>query len=158
MTEEQRTIYNGFFKRYNSPSDFAEVRIQRTLYKPENEYECAKLATYDKWAEETIKTLESAIEKVKIYRMAVCERYNELQFANVQKVVKLKREKHYGENKVYYYLLLIDRYEDGHEQTTKSVKYAGTERKQAIADFEKFAKENKNFIAIKEIEKSKWEK
>lgn len=158
MTEEQRKIYDDFFKRYGSPSDDAEIRIQHTFYKPNTIYDVERLKTYDKWANDTIKQLEKAIEKAKIYRMAICERYNELHFSNVQKIVKLKREKRCHDNKVYYYLMFIDRYEDGHEQTTNSIKYTGKERKKAIEDFEKFAKENKQYIAIKEIEKSRWEK
>lgn len=158
MTEEQNKIYDDFFHRFGSPSNDAEIRITHTFYKPDNIYSVENLMRYDKWAEEEIQRLEKALEQVKIYRIAICERYNFLQFENVQKIVKLKREKLSYYNKVYFYLLFIDRYEDGHEEIIKSIKYAGKERKQAIEDFEKFANENKSYIAVKEIEKGYWEK
>ena len=158
MTDEQKNVYENFFRRYGSPSDTAEIRITHTFYKPDEIYNAEQLARYDNWAAETIERLQKAIEQVQIYRIGICERYNFLQFANVQKVVKLKREKHSYDNKVYYYLQLIDRYEDGHEEQTKSTKYAGADRRKAISDFEEFAKENKNYIAVKDIEKSPWEK
>ena len=158
MTEEQKMIYEDFFHRFGAPSDTAEIRINHTFYKPDEIYNIDNLMRYDKWAAEEILRLQKAIEQVQIYRIAICERYNLLQFANVQKVVKLKREKHSYDNKVFYYLQFIDRYEDGHEEQTKSIKYAGADRRKAIADFEEFAKENKNYIAVKDIAKSYWEK
>lgn len=158
MTKEQKEIYEDLFTRYGSPSDVAEIKITSVLHDARRLYDTNYILRCDNHAEEYIKQLEKAIEKLKIYRIAICERYNELQFANIQKVVKLKREKHFHDNKVYYYLQLLDRYEDGHEEITKNTKYTGKERKKALEDFEKFVKENKNYIAVKDIEKGRWEK
>ena len=158
MTKEQKEIYENFFTRYGSPSEVAEIRINNAFYKVNNIYDESTLMRYDNYAHEDIKRLEKMIEQLKIYRIAICERYNELQFAHVQKVVKLKREKRTYDNKVYYYLELINRYDNGHDEQIKSTRYTGKERKKAIEDFERFANENKNYIAEKDIEKGKWEK
>lgn len=158
MTEEQKEIYKELFTRYCSPSDVAEIKITSVLHDASKLYDTNYIMRCDNYAEECIKQFEKAIEKLKIYRIAICERYNELQFANIQKIVKLKREKHSYDNKVYYYLQLLDRYEDGHEEQIKNTRYTGKERKKALEDFDKFAKENKNYIAIKDIEKGHWEK
>lgn len=158
MTEAQKEIYKELFTRYGSLSDVAEIRITGVLHDARKLYDTNYISRCDDHAEEYIKQCEKAIEKLKIYRIAICERYNELQFANIQKVVKLKREKHLYDNKVYYYLQLLERYEDGHEEQIKSTRYTGKERKKALEDFENFVKENKNYIAVKDIEKGKWEK
>ena len=158
MTEEQKEIYKELFTRYGSSSDVGEIRITSVLHDARKLYDTNYILRCDEHAEEYIKQFEKAIERLKIYRIAICERYNELQFANIQKVVKLKREKHCCDNKVYFYLQLLDRYEDGHEEQIKSIRYTGKERKKALEDFEKFAKENKNYIAVKDIAKGKWEK
>ena len=158
MTDKQKEKFNQLFTRYGSPSKEGEIRINKTFYSPGQVYNFNKLRMYDEWAADALNRLNEAIEQVQAYRIAICERYNELQFANVEKVIKLKREKNTWDNKVYYFLMFIERHQDGHEEIIKSDKYAGIERKKALEDFENFVKNNKNYIAVKDIEKSRFEK
>ena len=95
---------------------------------------------------------------MKIYRLAIAEQYNKLQTAPVKKIVRLERKKDTYNNLVFYWLLTIDKYEDGHEEQTSSVKYLGTDRMKAINDFKQYQKEHPGISASMNIKKAAWER
>ena len=115
--------------------------------------------TRDQWTVDYIKDLEQEIEMLKEYRLLLSDRYNYLESATTVPVIILKREKSYYENKVYYYLIEYKRILDtGKDIQVSSKKYPGSERKQAIADFNSYIKGHPGIIAEKDIEKGKWER
>ena len=158
MTDEQKQVYEQLFTRYGSPSREAELTVRDYLIKPDTIYDCDRLLRDDKEAQKTIEALENAIEKMNIYRLAIAEQYNKLQTAPVKKIVRLERKKDTYNNKVFYWLLTIDKYEDGHEEQTSSVKYLGTDRMKAINDFKQYQKEHPGISASMNIKKAAWER
>lgn len=59
---------------------------------------------------------------------------------------------------VFYYIQFYDvNLVDGHEEMTRSIKYTGKERNQAIEHFEQLKKEKSNAIFEMDIAKKAWE-
>lgn len=94
----------------------------------------------------------------KIWKDRAANRYNFIKTAPTKHKIKLYREKRYQE-KVFYYIQFYDvNLVDGHEEMTRSIKYTGKERKQAIEHFEQLKKEKSNAIFEIDIEKRSWER
>lgn len=159
MTDEQRQVIESLFKRYGSASDDVELHAREYLIKPEKLDTIERVLHYDKSAEKTIEQLEKMIEKLQIYRIALCDQYNFLQTAPKKAIVKLKREKSYRDNKVYYYIMELEKNLINENETLiSSKKFSGKVRKKAFEEFEEYIKNHPGVIAIKEIEKESWER
>lgn len=117
----------------------------------------------EEWGSRTnrqIKELQAAIETLQSYDQLLYARAQELTVAPWHHEIHLTREKRYYENKVYYYLRLLKVYDTAgiDPETLENHKYTGTERRQAIKDFESYQKSHPGIVAVKDIEKSKWER
>ena len=109
-------------------------------------------------AEKDIERLENYILQLKAYEIALTERYNCLETVPTKHKIKLQRNKKYQGN-VFYYIIFYDvNMETNEEIETKRTTYKGTERKQAIADFEQLKNEYKCAIFEIDIEKPKYER
>lgn len=154
ITEETiKETINNLFRRFGSPSDDASIEIREYLIKPDKIAELNRIREYDKSAAETISKLEKTIEKLKIYRIALQKQYAAIELAPKKEVIKLTRRQDYRTKKVFYYLTEYEKnMNTGAEVMKSNKKYPGTERKQAIADFEQYIKEHKYCIYEKNIE------
>lgn len=145
-------------KGHNSDHSY-QATLHVTLYDPEKTTDKSFLLNRDKWASDDIQRLEEYIKVLKAYRQAIAERYQELETQPTIPVVTLKREKNYYSNKVFYYLIISRKYvNSGEMQQVSSTKYAGTDRKKAIDDFNSYVKSHPGIEAIKDIQKGRWEK
>lgn len=159
MTPEQEKELQELFSRYGSPSKECDARVNIYLTAPDALKEPEKVLYYDNKAIDYIKALADKIEQLKAYRMALAERYNYLATAPTQSIVRLKRQRQYYDNKVYYFLVTYSRNMlDGSETETASTKYTGQERHKAIADYKAYIKSHPGIIAEMDIKKSKWER
>lgn len=115
-------------------------------------YQGAQAARYASEFRAMIETMES-------YQSLIYDRVQELTTAPYHTEIHLRREKWY-DNKVKYYLEVKKVYDvPGIDpETIESTVYPGTERRQAIKDFEDYQKSHPGIIAIKDIEKGKWER
>ena len=110
-----------------------------------------------KRAEEDINRLENYILQLKAYEIALTERYNYLETVPKKQKIKLQRYKKYRGN-VFYHIIFYEVNLDTNEEIEiKRTTYKGTERKQALIDFESLKTEYKSAIFVKDIEKSKYE-
>lgn len=110
-------------------------------------------------ADRYITELTAVIETMQAYQMLVYERIQELTTAPYHTEVHLTREKRY-DNKVRYHLEVKKVYDVPgiNPVTTERTTYPGTERHKALADFTAYQKAHSGIIAIKDIEKAKWER
>lgn len=107
---------------------------------------------------EDLERLEEITLELKAYQIELTNRYNFIKTAPTRQKIKLYREKRYQE-KVFYYIQFYDvNLVDGHEEITRSIKYTGKERKQAIEHFEQLKKEKSNAIFEMDIAKKSWER
>lgn len=105
--------------------------------------------------------LRHMIETMAAYESLIYDRVQELTTAQYHTEIHLRREKrYYNDGKVFYYLEAVKVYDDPgiKPETIERTTYPGTERRQAIKDFEAYQKSHPGIIAVKDIEKSKWER
>lgn len=158
MTPEQDKALKDLFSRYGHPAREADIRITGYLLHPGDLDTTARVKDYDKSAERTIQELEEKIRQLKVYRIALAERYNYLATAPTAPVVRLTRRKTY-EGKVYYDLITYNRnLLDGQEVKTSSTTFPGKERHKAIAAYNDYVKAHPGITAEMDIEKRRWEK
>lgn len=105
-----------------------------------------------------IKEAQAVIETMQAYQQLLYARVQLLETAPYHLEVILKREKRY-DGKVWYWLTVQKvREVDGVEpETLEQTKYPGTERSKALKDFAAYQKSHPGIIAVKDIEKGKWE-
>ena len=102
---------------------------------------------------------KAMIETMEAYQSLIYDRVQALTQAPYHMEVHLNRHKRY-DNKVHYYLEVKKVYDapgiepDTIERTT----YPGTERRQALKDFAAYQKSHPGIIAVKGIEKARWER
>ena len=155
MTDTMKELFKG----YNCHHDTVEHNHRISYVDPEVMDETKRILFYDSWSKDHIEAMEKEIALLKEYRIALAERYNYLESAATTPVIKLKRERSYSDNKVFYYLIEYKRILDtGKDIQVNSTKYPGSERRQAIADYNAYIKGHPGIIAIKDIEKGKWER
>lgn len=160
MTDRQQQAFNDLFTKYGSP---LKEHITKTIYisceHPENIDTVSRIMDYDKSASDKIKELQAYIEELQSYRIALSERYNYIETAPTIPVIKLKRERSYYQKKVYYYLTTYSRDLNTNKDTLKeSKKYPGTERKQAIQDFNTYIATHPGIISELDIVKPAFER
>lgn len=160
MTDIQQQLFNELFTRYGSPcKDSADKTIYLHFYHPEQLDKITDVARYDKRAEQDIKDLENYIEKIKVYRLALAERYNYITTAPITPVIELKRYKSYSTKKVTYSVNIYNRdLNTGKDILVSSNCYPGTDRKKAIEQFDNYISTHPGIITIKDIDKSPWER
>lgn len=158
MTPEQNRTMQELFQRYGSPAREADIRISGYLLRPDQLDTIARVKDYDQTAERTIQELEEKIRQLKVYRIALAERYNYLATAPTAPVVRLTRRKTY-EGKVFYYLTIYERnLLDGKEVKTNSTTFPGKERHKAIAAYNDYVQAHPGIVAEMDIEKRGWER
>ena len=115
-------------------------------------YQGAQASRYADELREMIQTMES-------YQSLIYDRVQELTTAPYHTEIHLSREKRY-QSKVKYYLDVKKVYDvPGIDpETINRNVYPGTDRSQAIKDFEAYQKSHPGIIAVKDIEKGKWER
>lgn len=165
MTDKQKELlhemFNGGYSFGSWPpraGDIKTFHIQSYFWPPHTIDKLKEIADSDKKAAATIEECQKAIETLTAYRIALAERYNELATAPTVPVVKLIREKRYQHNVKYYIRFCSRNLDTGKDIETDVKVYEGSERHQAIKDFEAYVKEHPGIIAEKNIEKSKWER
>ena len=158
MTPDQDKALKGLFSRYGHSSTEADIRISGYLLRPDQLDTTARVKDYDQSAERTIQELEEKIRQLKVYRIALAERYNYLATAPTGPVVRLTRQKTY-EGKVFYYLTTYERnLLDGHETKTSSTTFPGKEQHKAIAAYNDYVQAHPGITAEMDIEKRSWER
>ena len=138
-----------------------ELSVTRHIYLPDpntintmDRLTChgARAARYASELREMIQTMES-------YQSLIYDRVQALTTSPYHIEIHLRREKRY-QSKVKYYLEVKKVYDvPGIDpETINSTVYPGTERSQAIKDFEAYQKSQNGIITVKDIEKGKWER
>ena len=116
-----------------------------------------RLAQYDGSAARDIKRLESVIEDLRQYRIALAERYNQLAVMPFSLNLSLTRRCHYTGKKTYH-IILSKVYQDGTRCNVLNETYPGAERHKAIARCKELQKLYPGIETEINIQKGKWER
>lgn len=138
--------------------DEVEIKIFDHLRRPDKLTDTDGVALYDRSAADTVQRMEEAIEALKGYRQALAERYAVLASMPYTYRLELKRYKGWSDKRVTYTLRLVRVYEDGHEEDEERTTYAGTERREALKEYEAMKKERPGISCLLDLEKRSWEK
>lgn len=157
--KKQDQLFKEFFTKYTHYStDSAEKTFHIWQEHPEKLHTQKEVLKRLNSADQDIEKLENYIAMLQAYKIELVKRYNYLETTPTKQKIKLQRYKKYQGNVFYYIIFYTVDLETGHEEETERRTYKGTERKQALEDFEKLKKENQNFLFEKDIDKKSWER
>lgn len=111
-------------------------------------------------AADHIKQCEAMIERLKDYQQMIYERVQELETSPYHHRVTLLRERRYYEKKVFYHLIVEKVFDTPGIRPVEiqRTNYPGTERREALKDFEAYKKSHPGIESVLDIEKSRWER
>ena len=142
-------------------SDRRELNETRHIYlpSPDSLNTMERLTYHGAQAARYAAEFRAMIETMEAYQSLIYDRVQALTQAQYHMEIHLNRHKRY-DNKVHYYLEVVKVYDTpGIEpETIERTTYPGTERRKAIADFAAYQKSHPGIIAIKNIEKARWER
>lgn len=149
------SAYEDHFTRYGSSVNYVDDRIYVYCRSSESYETVEDVARAEKDAAAKITEFQKYIDFLQEHRKRLAARYGELCTMNYKTEVKLKRERR---DNVHFYLTITRIYDDGTEARQSSKHYAGKERTTAIEEYNAIVKSHPDWIAVKDIEKSKWER
>ena len=142
------------FDRHNEEQHNLYITIQN----PKGMADMKTLTFWDSMTAGHIRDAEAVIETLKKYRAMLAERAQELLTMDYTRILKIKRERNYYSNHVFYYVQIIRRLADGSEQDELCEKYEGTERHKAFKRFAELQKQNPGIETVQDTAKGKWER
>lgn len=159
MNEDNKILLEELFQRYGTPSQEAEIHVRGYFLKAESITKTDFIRHEDENALHLIQELQHKIDQLNAYRLSLAERYNHLETDPAVPVVRLSRQRDYYRKKVFYHLCTFRRFiETGVEVEESRRTYPGTERSQAIKDFQSYTKTHPGITAEMNIEKHRWER
>lgn len=149
------TPFEEWFTGYDDSTP--PIRLNHTVFNPAKTADPERLRRYDKETADLIRDLETLTANLARYRLAVAERYNELQTAPYSLCLSCTRKKDWYSKRVAYTIILTRIYGDGCEMTDLREEYPGTERRQALARFEELKRAHAGIKTLLDIQKAAWE-
>ena len=150
------------FKSCGSKSDEMDERIYLHFRRADKITTLESVQYYDKEAQRKMAEFLEYIEVLKEYRKTLFDRAQEMYAASYRLKLKVKRIlDRWKDNKKYYIVTLSKIYEEKKGITPENIineTYEGIDRSKALKRFEALRKEYPNIEAVKEIEKSPWER
>lgn len=140
--------------------DQEEIAVRCYLQNPKTIDDMNRAVYWGNSAAQYIKDCESMIQSLKRYQQMIFDRVQELEQAPYHHRVTLLREKRYYQNKVYYHLIVEKVFDSPGIKPVEiqRTNYPGTDRRQALKDFEAYKKSHPGIESVLDIEKAKWEK
>lgn len=137
-----------------------DLRVYAYLYKPDAISSMDRLTYYGSTADRAIADCKHMIETLEAYKLKLHERAQQLTTAPYHFELELKREKHWNDSPVLYFLTLYRVFDVPgiQKQTESQTRYPGKERRQALKDFEAMKKSHPGIPATLDIEKRSWER
>lgn len=159
MSPENQKLLSELFQRYGHPAPDAQFSIHGYFRKAENIMKGKDIQQADETARRLIREFQFRIEQLNAYRISLAEQYNFLETAPSVPVVRLSRRRDYYTGKVFYDLCISRRYvETAVEVEESRCTYPGSERRQAIREYQSYLKSHPGIIAKMDIAKKHWEK
>lgn len=148
MTPKQKAALDRLFERYGRKQEDVNQTVSLYLMDPQTVQEMDRLQRQDQSAAQYIERLTELLEGLEAYRIACAERYAYLATAPTVPGVRLKRERDYRGNKVFYVLTTFRRdLNTGAEVVETSEKYQGAKRWEAIAAYRDYVKSHPGIVA-----------
>lgn len=156
-TEVITVSYHDLLKMYGSEQETAEQRIYIYVQQPHTLKTPHDIAWRDGQVAGEIKRLESMIDDLRDYRVALARRYAELETMPYTRVLTLKRDPSY-KGRITYWVTITRELADGTETDELREQYAGKDRAQAFARFSALQKQYPGIASVKDIARRSWER
>lgn len=154
MTAKQKDALGCLFERYGRQQEDVNQTVNIYLMDPQTVQEMDRLQRQDQSAAQSIERLSELLEGLEAYRIACAERYAYLATAPTVPGVRLKRERDYRGNKVFYVLTTFRRdLNTGGEVVEARTSYPGAQRWEAIAAYREYVKDHPGILAEMDIKK-----
>lgn len=156
-TEVITVSYHDLLTMYGSEQETAEQRIYIYVQQPRTLKTLHDIAWRDGQVAVEIKRLESMIDDLRDYRVALAQRYAELETMPYTRVLTLRRDPSY-KGRITYWVTITRRMSDGTETDELREQYAGKDRAQAFARFSALQKQYPGIASVKDIARRSWER
>jgi hypothetical protein len=156
-TEVITVSYHDLLKMYGSEQETAEQRIYIYVQQPPTLKTPHDVAWRDGQVAAEIKRLESMVDDLRDYRVALAQRYAELETMPYTRVLTLKRDPSY-KGRITYWVTITRRMSDGTETDELREKYTGQERAKAFARFAALQKQYPGIASVKDVARRSWER
>lgn len=142
MEDNNKNGWKNMFTDWGG--SYQKVEVHSYLTQVDKLYNEDDIAAQDRDAQRLITDAEILLERLKDYRRALTERYNELQTIPSIPCVELKRrEPSWGQKGITYTLTTYRHFiGDSTKMGRKEVRYTGRERHLAIRAFKQYIKEH----------------
>ena len=145
--------YQDWFRDWRS----GEVTLRGYFQSPEK-LTTGEIPRQDSSAARLLEEARQLIEDLTAYRQALAERYACLETAPYALRLSLVRHPAWGRHGVTFDLRLFRRYEDGTESDELHERFAGPQRREALARYEALRRSHPGIQAEKDMERRSWER
>ena len=149
--------YHDLLKMYGGEQLEAEQRVYIYVQQPRTLETPHDVAWRDGQVAAEIKRLESMIDDLRDYRVALAQRYAELETMPYTRVLTLKRDPSY-KDRITYWVTITRELADGTKIDELSEQYAGNERAKAFSRFTSLQKQYPGIPSVKDIARRSWER
>lgn len=156
-TEVITVSYHDLLKMYGSEQETAEQRIHIYVEQPHALKTPHDIAWRDGQVAVEIKRLESMIDDLRDYRVALAQRYAELETMPYTRVLTLKRDPSY-KGRITYWVTITRELADGTKIDELREQYAGQDRAKAFARFAALQKQYPGIASVKDVARRRWER
>ena len=156
-TEVITVSYHDLLTMYGSEQETAEQRIYIYVQQPHALKTTHDVAWRDGQVAVEIKRLESMIDDLRDYRVALAQRYAELETMPYTRVLTLKRDPSY-KGRITYWVTITRELADGTKIDELREQYAGKDRAKAFARFAALQKQYPGIASVKYVARRSWER
>lgn len=149
--------YHDLLKMYGGEQLEAEQRVHIYVQQPRTLKTPHDIARRDGKVAVEIKRLESIIDDLRDYRVALAQRYAELETMPYARVLTLKRDPSY-KGRITYWVTITRRMSDGTEIDELREQFPGQERAKAFARFSDLQKQYPGIASVKDVARRSWER
>lgn len=142
---------------YGDEQREAEQRVHIYVQQPQQYKMPDDIARKDADIARQIERMERLIDDLRDYRVALAQRYAELETMPYTRVLTLKRDPSY-KGRITYLVTITRRMSDGTETDELREKYAGQERAKAFARFAALQKQYPGIASAKDVARRSWER
>ena len=149
--------YHDLLTMYGSEQETAEQRIYIYVQQPRTLKTPHDVAWRDGQVSVEIKRLEAIIDDLRDYRVALAQRYAELETMPYARVLTLKRDPSY-KGRITYWVTITRELTDGTKIDELREQYAGQDRAKAFARFAALQKQYPGIASVQDTARRSWER
>jgi len=157
--EPQENILDSYFRKYGSPTEFAEHTLHLYSHRASGLHTEADILREMKRADDFIKDMQHYIECLKAHQAELVQQYNFIATSPTKNKIRLERRKNSWTNKVNYHIIYFTvNLNDYSETESGRESFEGKDRKKALDRFAELEAAHPDYILEKDIEKARWER